>query len=91
MCQCLLYPLNVFDIVFAGLSDLSSATPQPMFSIDMQNSLKSLHCRARELRDECRHIRRLQMVFAETMRETINDTYRKIKVWQFRPLCIEWL
>jgi len=63
----------------SSLSDLSSATPQPMYSVDMHNSLKALKGQARELRDECRNIRRMQMTFADSMRETINVTYRKIK------------
>ena len=66
--------------LFSGLSDLSSSTtPQPMSPMNLQNSLYALQHQAKQLKDDCRGIRRAQVAFQDTMRETINDTLRRIR------------
>ena len=71
---------DIYFHIFPGMSDISSATPQPMISVDMQNTIRSLHYHTRDLRSEVNKLRRLQMTNMETMRESIHDTYKKLKV-----------
>ncbi|KAK2162424.1 hypothetical protein LSH36_99g07034 [Paralvinella palmiformis] len=70
----------------SSMSDISSATPQPMISIDMQNTIRTLHYHTRDLRSEVNKLRRLQMTNMEAIRESIHDTYKKLKeVIEFVP------
>ena len=67
-------------ICFAGVSDSSTATPQPIISIEIQNNMRALYQRARELRTEVNKLRKMQINNSETMQETIYETFKKIKV-----------
>jgi acetolactate synthase regulatory subunit len=64
-----------------GLSDLSSATPtqQGYTSMEMQHNLTALHGRARELKEECRSIRSLQLNFQQSIKDELNAAYRRIQ------------
>lgn len=78
---------GLFIWLFSGLSDVSSATPtpQPVMTADMQNTIRALNSRAKELKAELRHLRRMQLANAESMRETFQQTFLKIKVGYFSP------
>ncbi|ELU00619.1 hypothetical protein CAPTEDRAFT_225571 [Capitella teleta] len=62
-----------------GMSDLSSATPQPFISVDLQNSVSSLHKKAVELKAELARLREAQLSNQQTMRHMIEETFAKIK------------
>ena len=66
----------------AGLSDVSSATPtpQPVVPADVQSSIRTLNSRAKQLKQELRALRRMQLANAECMRETLHTTFITIKV-----------
>ena len=65
-----------------GLSDLSSATPTPgpEISVEFQNKLRTLHSKAKEMKLEVRTLRRVQIDHMNIMKDTINITFRQIKV-----------
>ena len=65
------------------MSDISSATPQPPGgSMEMHHSLRTLNYRAKKLKEDIRCLKKLQIINAETMRDTINQTFLKIRVSQ---------
>ena len=66
--------------MFEGISDSSTATPQPSFSVDVQNNMRTLKQKSRELRTETNKLRRLQQANNESMQQTIYETFKKIKV-----------
>ena len=66
-----------------GMSDISSATPQAFISVDMQNSICAIHKRALELKAELGKLRRLHMTNQESMRDSMQKTFDKIKVFKY--------
>ena len=77
--------------VVTGMSDISSTTPQPLIGADMQNMIRNLNHRTRDLRSEVNKLRRLQVTNMETMRETIHDTYKKLKVYKQKLLNMQYM
>ena len=61
---------------------MSSATPtpEPEISVEFQNKLRTLHSKAKEMKLEVRTLRRVQIDYMNIMKDTINITFRQIKV-----------
>ncbi len=70
------------------MSDLSSATPTPgpEISAEFKSRLQTLHCKATEMKQEVKTLRRQQIENMNSMKDTINTTFNQIKVCTFFPL-----
>ncbi|XP_013380088.1 coiled-coil domain-containing protein AGAP005037 isoform X4 [Lingula anatina] len=63
----------------SSISGGSTSTPQPEISSEVQDSIRGLQAKAKELKTECRNLRRIQEAQADNIRDTIREAFEKIK------------
>ncbi len=71
------------------MSDVSSATPQPVISVEMQNTIRRLYSQARDLRVEVNRLKRQQVTNMETMRDIFLDTCRQLRVSNITEVSVQ--
>jgi hypothetical protein len=64
---------------YVGLTDIAS-DDTPTLSQDMKNNILSIKHQADALRSDLRSLRRLQQINKESILETVDDAWRKIRV-----------